>query len=65
LYSAPQVAPASGVTVTATSAETTSPGTATVNVETATAVGNYLNVQISATSAGGAAHVDVVTLNVD
>ena len=61
LYSAPTAAPAGAVSVTGTSAETTSPGTANVNVETATAVGTYSNVQMSATAAGGAAHADSVT----
>ncbi|MGA8299841.1 MAG: hypothetical protein WB817_10165, partial [Terriglobales bacterium] len=65
LYSAPTTAPPAAVTVTATSTEATSPGTATVNVETPTMVGTYSNVQISATAAGGAAHADVVTLVVD
>ena len=65
LYSAPTTAPPAAVTVTATSTEATSPGTATVNVATPTMVGTYSNVQISATAAGGAAHADVVTLVVD
>lgn len=66
LYSSPAVTPnPASVTVAATSAEATSPGTASVTIETATAVGTYSNVQISATAAGGVAHTDAVTLTVD
>ena len=66
LYSSPAVAPnPASATVTATSAEAASPGTATVNIKTATAAGTYSNIQVSATAAGGTAHVEVVTLVVE
>ncbi|HVM91529.1 MAG TPA: hypothetical protein VMT67_01895 [Terriglobales bacterium] len=66
LYSAPAVAPnPASVTVTASSAEATSPGTATINIETATTIGSYTNVQISATAAGGGEHSSPVTLTVE
>lgn len=66
LYSAPTVAPSpAAVTITATSALTASPGTATMSITTATAVGTYSNVQISATAIGGTAHSSPITLTVD
>jgi hypothetical protein len=66
LYSSPSVAPnPASVTVTATSAEASEPGSAGVNVKTATAVGSYSTIQVSATPAGGSGHADGVTLVVD
>ena len=53
------------MTVTATSALATGPGSATVNIKTATAMGSYSTIQVLAAAAGGAGHADVVTLNVD
>jgi hypothetical protein len=66
LYTAPATVPnPAAVTVTATSLLTTSPGSATVTIQTPTAVGTYSNIQVTATAAGGAAHTDLVTLTVD
>lgn len=66
LYTSPAVAPnPASVTVTATSSEATEPGSATVDVKTATAVGSYSTIQVSATAAGGSGHADTVTLVVD
>jgi hypothetical protein len=66
LYTSPAVVPIpASVAVTATSTQTTAPGSATVNVEPATAVGTYPNIQVTATAAGGAAHSGVVSLTVN
>ena len=66
LYTSPAVTPSpASVAVTATSPLAASPGSATVNIKTATAVGSYSNIQVLATAVGGAGHGDVVTLNVD
>lgn len=66
LYTSPSVAPnPASVTVTATSSEATDPGTATVDLKTATAVGSYSTIQVSAAAAGGSGHADAVTLVVD
>ncbi len=66
LYTSPTVAPSpASVMVTATSSQASGPGSATMNIKTATVVGAYSNVQVMATAAGGAGHADVVTLNVD
>jgi hypothetical protein len=64
LYSAPAVVPnPATVTVTATSAATTTPGSTFVTVATPTALGAS-QITVTATAAGGAAHGDVVTLTV-
>ncbi len=64
LYTSPAVVPSPAtVTVTATSAAATSPGSAFVNVATPTALGT-LQITVTATAAGGAAHGDAVTLTV-
>ena len=66
LYSAPAIAPTPATaTVTATSSLASSPGTAMVNIETATALGTYPNVQVVATAAGGTGHADGVALTVE
>ncbi|MFZ1917539.1 MAG: hypothetical protein WAU58_08205 [Terriglobales bacterium] len=66
LYTAPATVPnPAAVTVTATSTQATYPGSATVTIQTPTAVGTYSNIQVTATAAGGAAHSDVVALTVD
>ncbi len=65
LYTSPAVVPTPAtVTVTATSPATAAPGTATVNVETPTALGTYYPITVSATALGGAAHGDPVSLTV-
>ena len=62
LYTAPAVVPnPATVTVTATSAAATAPGSAYVTVAAPTAVGTS-QITVTATAAGGAAHGDVVTL---
>jgi hypothetical protein len=64
LYTSPAVVPTpAAITVTATSAATSAPGAATVNVETPTALGTF-SITVSATAVGGAARGDVVTLTV-
>ena len=64
LYSAPAAVPnPATVTVTATSSEATSPGSAFVTVAPATPVGAS-QITVTATAVGGAAHGDVVTLTV-
>ncbi|HTR23399.1 MAG TPA: hypothetical protein VMI10_05400 [Terriglobales bacterium] len=66
LYSSPAVGPnPANVTITATSTEATSPGSAMVNIETPTAVGTYSNIQVFATAAAGPSHASPVTLTVD
>ncbi|MGB9235975.1 MAG: hypothetical protein WCC04_16315, partial [Terriglobales bacterium] len=66
LYRAPANVPNPAVvSVTATSTQATSPGSATVTIQRPTAVGTYSNIQVTATAAGGAAHSDPVTLTVD
>jgi len=65
LYSAPANVPnPAAVIVTATSTLTTSPGTATVAIQSATPVGTYSNIQGTATATGGVAHNDQITLTV-
>lgn len=65
LYTTPVIAPnPATVTVTATSTQAASPGLATVDIQTATAVGTYPNIQVTAAAAGGTAHADVITLTV-
>jgi hypothetical protein len=65
LYRAPAVAPnPAAVTITATSTLATSPGSAKVTLEAATTLGTA-NIQVTATAAGGAGQVAVVTLTVD
>lgn len=68
LYTAPTVAaglPAT-VTITATSqADTTKSGTNHETLNPATIPGSYSGIQVTATAAGGTAHADSVTLNVD
>jgi hypothetical protein len=62
LYTPPAVVPnLAAVTVTATSALASSPGSATVNVETPTGLGTS-QITVTATAVGGAAHGDAVTL---
>jgi hypothetical protein len=64
LYTAPAVVPSPAtVTVTATSAAATAPGSAFVTVAAPTALGTS-QITVTATAAGGAAHGDVVTLTV-
>jgi hypothetical protein len=65
LYRAPAVAPnPAAVTITATSTQAASPGSARVTLESATTLG-AVDIQVTATAAGGAGHVAVVTLTVD
>jgi hypothetical protein len=65
LYSTPAVAPnPATVTVTATSTLAASAGSATVNIQTATTVGTYSNIQVTATATGGTPHEDAVSLTV-
>ena len=65
LYTAPPVAPnPASVTVTATSTLASLPGSATVNIQSATTVGTS-NIQVTATAAGGTGHAVVVALTVD
>jgi hypothetical protein len=62
LYTAPAVVPnPATVTVTATSAAATAPGSTFVTVAAPTAVGTS-QITVTATAVGGAAHGDVVTL---
>jgi hypothetical protein len=64
LYAAPAVVPnPATVTVTATSAATTTPGSTFVTVATPTALGTS-QITVTATAAGGASQEDVVTLTV-
>jgi hypothetical protein len=64
LYTAPAVVPnPATVTVTATSALATLPGSTYVTVATPTGVGTS-QITVTATEAGGAAHSDLVTLTV-
>jgi hypothetical protein len=65
LYRAPAVAPnPAAVTITATSTLATSPGSAKVTLESATTLG-AVDIQVTATAAGGMGHVAVLTLTVD
>ncbi len=65
LYTSPAVAPnPASVTVTATSTLSSTPGSAIVNVQPATALGTFSNIQVTATATGGTAHTDVVSLTV-
>ena len=64
LYTPPAVVPnPATVTVTATPATAAAPGSAFLTVAAPTAVGTSL-ITVTATATGGAAHGDVVTLNV-
>ena len=64
LYTAPEVTPnPATVTVSATSAAATAPGSTFVTVATPTAVGTS-QITVTATAVGGASHGDVVTLTV-
>jgi hypothetical protein len=66
LYTAPAGVPnPASVAVTATSVLATAPGSATANIETATAVGTYSNIQVLATALGGTRHGIVVALTVN
>jgi hypothetical protein len=65
MYSAPAAVPnPATVTVTATSPAASSPGSATVHVEPATALGAS-QITVNATAVGGPAHGNVVTLIVE
>jgi hypothetical protein len=65
LYTAPSLVPnPAAVSVTATAAaDTTKSGSGTVNLNSAAALGTF-QISVTATEAGGAAHVDLVTLTV-
>ena len=66
LYTTPATVPTPATaTVTASSTEATSPGSSTVNIQAASPIGTFSNIQVTATAAGGPAHTDVVTLTVD
>jgi len=66
LYTAPSAAPNPAlVSVTATSSQAGTPGSATVTIETPTAVGTYSNIQVTAIASGGAAHTIDISLTVD
>ncbi len=66
LYTSPAVVPnPASVVVTATSTLTATPGSGRVNIQPATALGTYSNIQVTATAAGGMGHMDEVTLVVN
>jgi hypothetical protein len=66
LYTSPAVVPNPVlIAVTATSAQAIAPGSATANIEAATAVGTYSNIQVTATASGGTGHGIVVALTVN
>ena len=65
LYTTPAVVPSPAtVTVTATSALASSPGSTLVTVATPTSLGTS-QITVTASAAGGAAHADLVTLTVE
>jgi hypothetical protein len=65
LYTSPAVAPnPASVTVTAISTLSSTPGSGIVNVQPASALGTFSNIQVTATATGGTAHTDVVSLTV-